>query len=129
MATKREIDKLFADIPQQVAAGHQIREHVETPHTKPDVGGAGYDADVVICPSDYGFDMWGATGAEYVHERSKEIARASLKVHGISGSGTDHSTKGDFGAAVKNARDEVETFGPAKAKGTGESHGSTQEED
>ncbi len=154
MATKREIDKLLADIPRQVAAGHQVREHAESGESKPDVDGP--FAGDIICPSNYGFDMFGENGSDYIKERSKEIAAASLKVHGAPPSGVSHAStagtapksmqeedenlgklfeKEEFGPARKNAPEEVEVTGrAAKSKSvkqltTHEKFGSTQEED
>lgn len=153
MATKREIDKLLADIPKNVAAAHAAREQPEA-KSKPDVEGP--FAGDIICPSDYGFDMFGEEGADYIRERSKEIARQSLKVHGIEPVGVSHaSTKGtapktmeeedenlgklfekeEFGPARKNAPEETESTGraakskPARQLSTHEKFGSTQEED
>jgi len=133
--SKREIDKLISDIPGQVKAAHASVRDVNVKNTTPEaMGSNGYDGDVVICPSDYGFDMFGATGDGYIKERSKEIAKQSLAVHGKPSSGADHSTKGDVGPKEGiRERKEVETIGLAaddesiQSVTTKQKYGSTQE--
>jgi hypothetical protein len=111
--SKKEIDALMADIPAQVKAAHASVREVNVKNTASDATGSfGYDGDVVICPSDYGFDMFGSEGAGYIKERSKEIARQSLAVHGKPGSGADHADH-DAYAGLEGGKqvDEVETSG------------------
>jgi hypothetical protein len=113
--SKREIDALMAAIPEQVKAAHASVKNVNTKDTEAEGGkGEGYEEDssVIICPSDYGFDMFGSTGPEYIKERSREIAKASLAVHGKTGGGTDHADH-DAYAGLKGGKkvDEVETSG------------------
>lgn len=81
MATKREIDGLISDIPSQVAAAHASVRGVND-KTGGDAGKGPFAGDA-IAPSDYGFDMFGETGANYIKERSRAIARQTLKVHGV----------------------------------------------
>jgi len=102
MATKREIDGLVSDIPAQVAAAHSS---VRSVNEKKGGDVAGPFAGNPIDPSDYGFDMFGCDGATYIRERSKEIARQTLKVHGLQpAEGKDNSgvaDGSDFGKAEK----------------------------
>ena len=111
--SKREIDSLMAAIPGQVKAAHASIKDVNTKNTAEEATGSfGYEGNVVTCPSDYGFDMFGETGPEYIKARSKEIARQSLEVHGKPSSGADHSTKDDT-APLKGGKEvkTVETTG------------------
>jgi hypothetical protein len=100
MATKREIDNLLKSIPEQVAAAHASVRSVNDKGGPPDV--AGPFAGNPIDPSDYGFDMFGCEGPTYIKERSREIARNTLKVHGAQpAEGVSHATVGDVGKAEK----------------------------
>ncbi|SRR6266700_66468 len=93
--SKKEIDGLMAAIPEQVKAAHaSVRSvNVKEQGTAADGPFAGNPID----PSDYGFDMFGCEGETYIRERSKEIARASLKVHGKPASGVSHMEYEDVG--------------------------------
>jgi hypothetical protein len=122
--TKREIDALLAAIPGQVAQAHKstgphpLMRKAEEPGAP-----ASTNPDGIIDPSNYGFDEFGEAG---VREASNRIADKAGKVYNKPGSGTDHSTKGDVGAAKKLTYPETETSGPRSHKAEG--GGRTQEE-
>lgn len=125
MATKREIDNLMKSIPQQVAAAHASRRGANDKSGPPDV--AGEFAGNPIDPSDYGFDMFGCEGETYIRERSREIAKANVKIHGKDpAEGVSHATKGDFGEAKKREYSENESISLDVADNDKES-GRTQE--
>ena len=128
MATKREIDGLLGDIPSQVAAAHSS---VQSVNTKQGGDVAGPFAGNPVDPSVYGFDMFGCEGDTYIRERSREIARQTVKVHGAEpAEGKDHSgvkDGSDFGKAKK--QDSMSEITPTSEKNYSKGKVQGQKED